>query len=66
MRTSELTAVAVLRGEIIIPMSKDVSQTVAYQTVRDRVRIQLGAQAEDPDLPEVFEFLITVGVGVNK
>ena len=38
MQTSELTAIAALKGEIIVQMSKDVSQRVAYETVRDRVR----------------------------
>ena len=65
MRTSELTAVAVLRGEIIVQMGKDISQRVAFQTVRDRVRLELHTAADDPDLPEVFDFLISNGVGSN-
>ena len=56
MRTTELTAVAVLKGEIIVQMGKDLSQRVAFQTVRDRVRAQLHLAADDPDLPAVFEF----------
>ena len=59
MRTTELTAVAVLKGEIIVQLGKDVSQRVAFQTVRDRVRAQLHTAADDPDLPEVFDFLIS-------
>ena len=62
-RTTELTAVAVLKGEIIVQMSKDVGQKVAFATVRDRVRIQLDSTADDPDLPELFDFLISAGVG---
>ena len=65
MRTTELTAVAVLKGEIIVQMGKDLSQRVAFKTVRDRVRTQLQAATDDPDLPEVFEFLISNGVGKN-
>jgi hypothetical protein len=65
MRTTELTAVAVLKGEIIVQMGKDLSQRVAFQTVRDRVRSQLHTAADDPDLPEVFDFLISNGVGRN-
>ena len=65
MRTTELTAVAVLKGEIIVQMGKDLSQRVAFQTVRDRVRAQLHTAADDPDLPEVFDFLISNGVGRN-
>jgi hypothetical protein len=65
MRTTELTAVAVLKGEIIVQMGPTLSQTVAFQTVRDRVRAQLHTAADDPDLQEVFEFLISNGVGRN-
>mgnify|MGYP001114192065 CR=1 FL=1 len=65
LRTTELTALATLKGEIIRQMGKDLSQRVAYQTVRDRVQLQLDAAAEGPDLPELFDFLINAGVGQN-
>ena len=65
LRTTELSALATLKGEIIRQLGKDVSQRVAYQTVRDRVQLQLDSAAEDPDLPEVFDFLINAGVGQN-
>ena len=65
MHTTELSAVAVLKGEIIVQLGKDLSQRVAFQTVRDRVRSQLHTVADDPDLPEVFDFLISNGVGRN-
>ncbi len=67
LRTTELTAIAVLKGEIIAQLSNtDLGQRVAFQTVRDGVRKQLDAAADDPDLPEVFEFLISGGVGTNS
>jgi hypothetical protein len=66
MRTTELAAVACLKGEIILQLGKDLSQRVAWQTVRERVRSQLHAAADDPDLAEVFEFLISNGVGSNN
>ena len=65
LRTTELTALAVLKGEIILQMGKDVSQRVVYQTVRDKVEVQLDSAADDPDLPELFDFLISAGVGNN-
>ena len=65
MHTTELSAVAVLRGEIILQMNKDLSQRVAFKTVLDRVRAELHHAADDPDLAEVFDFLISNGVGVN-
>ena len=66
MRTTELTAVSVLKGEIIVQLGADYSQRVAFQTVRDRVRSQLHTAADDPDLPEVFDFLVSNGVGKNQ
>ena len=55
LRTSELTAVAVLKGEIIVQMGKDLSQRVAYKSVRDRVKKELRHAADDPDLPDVYD-----------
>ena len=63
LRTAGLTAAAVFKGEIIIQLSRDASQRVAFRTVRDRVRAQLDIAADDPDLSELFEFMICVGVG---
>ena len=66
LRTTELTAVAVLTGEIIVQLSKHVGQHAAFQTVCDRVRRQLDDAADDPDLPVVFDYLISAGVGYNS
>ena len=66
LRTTELTAVAVLKGEIIVQSSKHVGQRVAFGTVRERVRAQLDSAADDPDLPELFDFLVCAGVGTNS
>ena len=48
LRTSELTAVAVLKGEIIVQLPMHLGERVAFQTVRDRVRHQLDDAADDP------------------
>ena len=66
MRTTELTAVAVLKGEIIVQMGKDVGQRVAFLSVREKVRQELSNAADDPDLPELFDLLIHLGVGRNS
>ena len=65
LRTTELTAVAVLRGAIIL-QSQNLGQRVVYQTVRERARQQLDDAADDPDLPAVFGYLISAGVGYNS
>ena len=38
MRTTELTAVSILKGEIIVQMGEYLSQSVAFQSVRNHVR----------------------------
>ena len=43
----------------------DVSQRVAFESVRDRCRSELDSAADDPDLALVFDFLISVGAGRN-
>ena len=65
MRTSELTAIATLKGAIIAQTGPNPSQKVAWQTVRDRVRGAIGTAADDPDLQDVFEFLMSAGVTTN-
>ena len=47
-------------------MGKHVAERVAFQSVRDRTRQQLGSVADDLDLPHVFDFLINAGVGKNS
>lgn len=66
MRTTELSALATLQGEIIRQMGKDLSQRVAYQSVVQAVQLNLDTTAEDRDLPELFDFLISSGVGQNS
>ena len=55
MRTTDLTAIAVLKGEIMFQLGREVSQKVAYKTVVDRVRAQLDNAADDEHLPEIFD-----------
>jgi len=66
MLTTELTAIALLKGEIMFQMGRGASECVAFRTVRDRVRAQLHNAADDPDLVEIFDFLISAGVGTNS
>ena len=46
-------------------MSTDVDQQVAFQTVREAARAQLGSFVDELDFVELFEFLIHCGVGNN-
>ena len=66
MRTTELQAFQVLKGEIILQMSKDVGQAVAFETTVARVKSILGPAAGDPDIVQLFDFLVSNGVGKNS
>ena len=41
LRTSELTEVSVLKGEMLAQIGKDLSQDVVYKNVLDKVRREL-------------------------
>ena len=64
MASGEMSAVSALNGAII-EMNATHGQGIAYATARDKVRQQLPIMADDPDFPEVFEFLIHTGAGTN-
>ena len=66
LATSEITAMSVLSGEIMTQMSKDKAQQVAYDSVVTAVKTQLGNVTADPDLPELFDFLLKIGTGRNS
>ena len=64
MQTAEWSALYTLKGEII-RVSGDLGERVAFQYVLDATRAQLDTAAADPDLVELFDFLINLGVGKN-
>ena len=47
-------------------MSKDVGQKVAFETVREKARKELYTVIDDPELVNIFEWLISSGVGTNS
>ena len=63
--TTEITALNTLKGEIVVQMGAAKSQKVAYQSVRESIKQRLDSAVDDPDLPELFEFLMSRGVGQN-
>ena len=67
LATTELTAVAVLRGEIIRQRTTlEKAQEVAYQSVREKVREELDTYVDEPDFIDLFDFLVGVGAGQNS
>ena len=82
MRTTEWSALYTLKGEIIkAARTQQLNQTavaaataelpelferVAYAQVLDACHVELDSAADDPDLPELFDFLVSLGVGANS
>ena len=65
MRTTEFQAMQMVKCEIIVQMTKDVSQKVAFESTVARVKAILGPAVADLDFIQLFEFLISNGVGTN-
>ena len=65
MKTTEWAALNTLRGEII-KASGEFGQRVAFKSIVDRVYVQLDSAALDPDLDQLFDFAISVGVAENS
>ena len=74
MRTTEWSALYTLKGEIIkAAKTQELNQTAvaagqlaAYAKVFDACHVELDNAADDPDLPDLFDFLVSLGVGVNS
>ena len=66
MHMTAIQAFKVLQGEIIVQMNKDKGQEVAFQTTLARVKNILGPAADDPDIVQLFDFLVSNGVGCNS
>ena len=64
MKITEWSALYTLRGEII-RVSGDLGERVAFKSVLEAARAQLDTAADDPDLGQLFDFLINLGVGKN-
>ena len=64
MRSTEWAALYTLRGEIIKEAGK-LGERVAFKSVLAATHIELDSAADDPDLPDLFDFLISIGVHKN-
>ena len=64
MRTTEWSAFYTMRGQII-KASGNLAERVAFKSVVAAVHLELDSAAEDPDLSQLFDFLISLGVGKN-
>ena len=65
LRTTEMTALAVLNGTIGMALQSAAATEVAFETVREKVRSELDIWVDDPDFIEAFDFVINLGATKN-
>ena len=65
LRTSELTAMAVLSGAVALQLESAVAGEVAFESVKEKVRVQLHMYVDMPGFIDLFEFVVNMGAGKN-
>jgi hypothetical protein len=65
LRTTELTALAVLCTEVTCMKEQSLSEQVRFDTVIRKVRAQLDVMVDEPEFIELFEFCINLGANCS-
>ena len=60
-KTSELTALAVLTGQVTLHAEQNNSQAVAYETIKEKLRGELDYYVDEPEFIEMFECVVSLG-----
>ena len=63
LRTTELTALAVLTGEATRAMESGLANAVAFESIKENVRGLLDATVGDPSFVEVYDYVVSNGAG---
>ena len=61
LRTSELTALAVLSGPVTLELESAVADQVSFEGVREKVRHELDVYVDSPEFIDLFEFVVSMG-----
>ena len=65
LKNTELTAVAVLSGEITRRANMELAGRVQFECVKAAVRLELDVIVDEPEFVELFEFVISLGGAKN-
>ena len=66
LHTSELTALSVLPGAVGEAMESAVAGQVCFETIRERVRMELDLYVDQPGFIDLFEFVVNMGANINQ
>ena len=61
LRTTELTAMKVVSGEISLAMSSAVAEDMLFESIKAKVRHQLDFLVGEPDFIERYAYIINLG-----
>ena len=61
LRTSELTAMSVLSGAVAFALGSAVAEDMCFETIREKVRMELDMYVDLPGFIDLFEFVINMG-----
>ena len=64
-RTSELTALSELSGAVGLALESAVAGEVCFETVREKVRMELDMYVDLPGFIGLFEFVVNMGANKN-
>ena len=63
LRTSELTAIAVLSSAVALQVESAVAGEVAFESVKEKVRGELDMYVDMPGFIDLFDFVVNMGAG---
>ena len=66
LRTSELTALSVLSGAVALVLESALAGEVCFETVREKVRVELDMYVDLLGFIELFEFVVNMGAKKNQ
>ena len=65
LKTSEMTAIAVLTGAVSTQADANLSGEVLFESIKDKLRAELDIFVDEPEFIEMFEFVVTQGANRN-
>ena len=63
LRTTELTALAVLTGHMTLQSSAAVATRMDFEAIREKVRAELDVFVDEPEFVGLFDYILNLGVG---
>ena len=63
LRTTELTAMAVLTGHMTLQANAALATRMDFEAIREKVRAELDVFVDEPEFVGLFDYILNLGVG---